>query len=217
MVAERYMRTACRKLYLMMYFHNSFAWTNYVKLVMNSINSTCKRDEKYTPFEIVTSKAIENSVMRSNALKLKKKYEEIEKKVKKRPYTYKIGDTVRAVRDDIKTFEKSSYVPKFTEQLYTIEKIYDTIPNVYKLNNGKNRRYYYEELSRVKAKSQDGTMPSYVVLKTRNVDGRILRSGAKSGTRKEYFIQGLQDKNLKKWVPENDYLSLLKNNLVLTS
>ena len=214
--AENNMKNACRKLYLLMYYHNNFNWTSYVKIVMNSINTTLRKGEQYTPLEIISSKKVEHDVMRSNALKLNKKYEIIEKKMGKRPYILKLGDLVRVLRSDIKTFEKSTYIPKFSDKIYTIEKIYDTIPNVYKINNGNKKRYYYEELSRVKPTSDNATSPSYVVLDTRQVAGRTLRSGNKSNMDNEYLLQGIKDRSLKKWISEKEYLMLMKNNLVVT-
>ena len=216
-LAENYIKLICQRFYRIMAYYKTFDWSKYVQQVQNAFNDTVPLGAVYSPREIVENKDIGKKVMRQNALKLKKKYEFIEKKEKLQS-KIAVGDLVRVLKPLKNIFQKGTYEPQFSDKIHVVEKIIDTIPKMFKVSEIPQRNFYYDELSPLK--NIDETVkelqkPSFILIKTQNVGGRSLRSGSKTNQETEYLVQGIYSRDVRKWVKSADYENMVKNGLIL--
>ena len=215
-IAEQYVKLTAQKLYRIMTFRKSAKWVDYLSTIEQVHNENAK-NAGYTPNEIVKDKSIAKKVMRNNALVLKKKLQKIdnvEKSRERRGIAIKVGDRVRVLDTEKNPFEKSTYLPKFSN-LGIVEKVFFTTPLTYQVSSKPRKKYYQEQLSLTKepiGSETADTRASYIFIQRRKKTntGRVLRSGQRSNEQYEYLIRGIADPNISKYINEIDFNKMKK-------
>lgn len=140
-ICERFNRTIKRKMWLQFSHQGNYKWIEILPKLIHEYNNNKHRTIRMKPAE-VTEK---------NAKILKSLYAELNiQNRKKSKFTLK--DPVRISKYK-HVFEKG-YIPSWTNEIFTIEKVHHTFPTTYQLKdysgNPIQGRFYEEELSKVK-------------------------------------------------------------------
>ena len=125
---------------------------------------------------------------------------------------YKIGDTVRVTVDKT-AFGPRGYEPSTHEDHTTVENIFYTYPITYQLK-GYKRKYYENEIIKVNL-PKSKTEKHFFIERTRTVEPRISRSGARSGGSTEYLLKARNDPMIKNWISESEYQSLKDGGFII--
>ncbi|KAK7595197.1 hypothetical protein V9T40_001630 [Parthenolecanium corni] len=138
-IAERAIRTIKSKLYQHFTAKGSYKWTEILQNVANEYNERIHRTTKMAP-ALITNRQDEKRVYHN--LKVPK----LSIKVPK----FKVGDTVRISK--FKAVFAKGYTPNWSTELFTIDKIFKTLPTTYELKDEDGNlikgKFYEEELQR---------------------------------------------------------------------
>ena len=109
-------------------------------------------------------------------------------------------------------------------KVFYLEKKFFTIPNVYRISNHPNRKFYAEELSLVGPYKKKGEVtesgtengmeeaPTHELIKTRDIADRTTRSGVVISKKTEYLIKNLKRPNqAATWMDESEYKALQRD------
>ena len=183
-VVERFNRTFKNKMYKYFTAKNTLTYVDVLPQLVKSYNNTYHRSIKMKPSQV--TKANEAKVWDTLY------GSDVQKRVR---FKFEVGDRVRISK--VKRLFEKSYLPNFTEEMFTVYKRFARQVPVYKLNNDAGEildgTFYESELQKV-IKNDD----VYRVEK-------ILRK-RKSNEVVEYLVRwkGYDDPKFDSWVPESD-------------
>lgn len=186
-VVERFNRTFKNKMYKYFTAKNTLTYIDVVPQLVKSYNNTYHRSIKMKPTQV--TKASEAKVWETLY------GDDVDKRVQ---FKFQVGDRVRISK--VKGLFEKSYLPNFTEEMFTIHKRFARRVPVYKLKDDAGEildgTFYEAELQKV-IKKDDG----YRVEK-------VLRKRKRKGV-VEYFVKwkGYPDK-FNSWVAESDISKL---------
>ena len=206
-IAERKISSIKNRLYKVLFYTSSLRWLEYIQGIQDSLNNT-RSVYNFTPNEIVGNKEIEKKVARKFALE----YVNHELSYNRRP-RLTVGTLVRHVLP--KSVFHKAYKSNFSDKMYKIERIVPSSPPMYFLQ-GLSQPYYFEQLA-VVAKDTSSTgeerrrRPVFFIARTRRLDGRETRSGAKSNQVTQYLVKSVIDKSFSHWLSESEVEKLRKN------
>ena len=187
-VVERFNRTFKNKMYKYFTAKNTLTYINVLPQLVSSYNNTYHRSIKMKPSQ-VTKK---NEAQVWDTL-----YgDDVQKPVR---YKFQVGDRVRISK--VKRLFEKSYLPNFTEEIFTVYKRMARQVPVYKLKDDAGEildgTFYEPELQKI-IKNDD----VYRVEK-------ILRKRKRKGV-VEYLVRwkGYEDPKFDSWVQESDILKL---------
>lgn len=121
-LAERFIRTLRRKLYMYLYANQTIKYIDVLPKIVNSYNNTVHSSTKYKP----------SSINEDNVLSTYKNLIRNHKLNKQESAKFKIGDTVRISKYK-KTFEKS-YLTNYSNEIFTVKRVIHRRPkNLYRL------------------------------------------------------------------------------------
>ena len=186
-VVERFNRTFKNKMYKYFTYKNTLSYIDALPQLVKSYNNTYHRSIKMKPSQV--TKANEAKVWETLYV------DDVHKRVR---FKFQVGDRVRISKAK-RLFEKS-YLPNFTEEMFTVYKRFARQVPVYKLKDDAGEildgSFYEPELQKI-IKNDD----VYRVEK-------ILRKRKRKGV-VEYFVKwkGYPDK-FNSWVPESNVSKL---------
>ena len=187
-VVERFNRTFKNKMYKYFTAKNTLTYINVLPQLVSSYNNTYHRSIKMKP----------SQVTKKNEAKVWDTLygDDVQKPVR---YKFKVGDRVRISK--VKRMFEKSYLPNFTEEIFTVYKRMTRQVPVYKLKDDAGEildgTFYEPELQKI-IKNDD----VYRVEK-------ILRKRKRKGV-VEYLVRwkGYKDPKFDSWVQERDILKL---------
>ena len=187
-VVERFNRTLKNKTYKYFTAKNTLTYINVLPQLVSSYNNTYHRSIKMKPSQVTKA----NEVKVWDTL-----YgDDVQKPVR---YKFQVGDRVRI--SNVKRMFEKSYLPNFTEEIFTVYKRMARQVPVYKLKDNANEildgTFYEPELQKI-IKNDD----VYRVKK-------ILRKRKRKGV-VEYLVRWkeYEDPKFDSWVQERDILKL---------
>ena len=186
-VFERFNRTFKNKMYKYFTYKNTLCYIDVLPQLVKSYNNTYHRSIKMKPSQVteVNETKVSHTLYGDN----------IQKRIR---FKFQLGDRVRISK--VKRMFEKSYLPNFTEELFTVYKRFPRQVPVYKLKDDADEildgTFYEPELQKV-TKNDD----VYRVEK-------VLRKRKRKGFT-EYFVKwkGYSDK-FNSWVPESDMSKL---------
>ncbi len=158
-IVERWNRTIKTRLWKIFTEKNTTNWIDIIQDVVDDYNNTKHRTIKMTPAE----------VNKSNEAQVAKLLATSKTSIKKPKY--KVGDYVRLSR--YKNIFAKGYTGNWTEEIFIIEKVKNTVPTTYVLKdtNGEIVRGTFYELELQKTKLQDYFRIEKVLQKKKMPDG----------------------------------------------
>lgn len=141
-IAERLIKTLKNNLYKYFNTHGSYKWKDLpLKEVVRKYNNTVHSTTKYKPVYVNTIN--QNKVLCNIIASQKQTY-------KKRKIKFKVGDCVRISK--YKGCFKKGYTPNWSTELFTINKVKETDPVTYHIQDQNNQpilgSFYQEELQK---------------------------------------------------------------------
>lgn len=180
---------------------NSLVWID--KLESSTLSYNARKHSKLHGLSPQLAHLKENeSYLRSKFIA---DYEKHKKKYVGKLPRLKIGDTVRITVDKT-TFGPRGYEHSTREDPATVKNIFYTYPITYELE-GYKRKFYENELVKVNL-PKTKTDKQFFIEKTRIVQPRISRSGARSGGTTEYLLKSRNDPLIKNWISETELKTL---------
>lgn len=141
-ICERFNRTLKRKMWMKFSFHGNYKWIKMLPDLMKEYNNTKHRTIRMKPVDVTKG---------NNISILKSLYAELNIN-NARQSKFKLKDNVRISK--YKYIFDKSYIPNWTNEIFTIEKINKTSPITYKLKdylgNPIQGNFYQEEIAKVK-------------------------------------------------------------------
>ena len=142
-IVERFNRTLKEKMWKRFTAVNTRNWINMLDSLMNEYNNTKHTTIKMTPIE---GSMKENEAGIFEIINKASKIKNIQK--------FKLGDTVRISR--IKGIFEKGYLPNWSEEIYKVIEVKNTIPYTYIIEDTSGERivgsFYNEELQKTKQK-----------------------------------------------------------------
>ena len=170
-VAERFIRTLKNKIYKYMTSMPKNAYINKLDDIVNKYNNTYHRAIKIKPVDVKPSTYIDSS-----------------KEINYQDPKFKIGDIARISK--YKNIFVKRYVPHWSEEVFVIKKVNNTVPWTYAISDLKGeefiRTFYEKELQRANQKEF-------------RVEKVIKRKGDKL-----YFKRKGYDSSFNSWIDEKD-------------
>ena len=186
-IIERFNRTLKEKMYKMFDVDDNSDWVSKIDELIDEYNHTKHRTIGMTPIQ-----AVKDGIATPTWEEAKEIKKEKAKPIKAK---FKVGDRVRIARTK-GTFEKG-YTAKWSYEIYTIYKIFDSKPPTYELmDDDKDKikgKFYEQEIQKTKQGKE------YLI-------DKVIKERTKSG-KKEYFVKwlGYPDK-FNSWVDESQFL-----------
>lgn len=178
-----------------MYYLNNFCWLPLLDSVTKAINRNKSVSLKgYSAQEVVDDPKIEEKLKRMFAIDYKNHFEKHEHQPILKP-----GDLVRVIVN--KNIYAKGYEPSFSDSVEKIEKVRDSAPPQYFIENSR-KPYYIEQLRKVLPQNSEIDSREFIVEKRRVLKGRELRNGSKSADQTEYLIRSIYNRKEGKWVSE---------------
>ena len=136
---------------------------------------------------------------------LRKRAEFAQKVSKKRPLpAFFLGQKVRKIQKKTDTFGIRGYKPRFSDQIFTVSRISNTIPIGYFLAEDKNPRLYYaEELADVISNEKDQEPQIESISNSRQQVETRLRSGKPISKITEY-LTSIEGETNRKYLTESE-------------
>ena len=187
-VVERFNRTFKNKMYKYFTYKNTLCYIDVLPQLVKSYNNTYHRSIKMKPSQV--TKANEAKVWHMLY------GDNTQKRVR---FKFQVGDRVRISK--VKRIFQKSYLPNFTEELFTVYKRFPRQVPVYKLKDDANEilegTFYEAELQKVI--KNDEIYRVEKVLRKRKRNGKV-----------EYLVKwkGYEDPKFNSWVPESDITKL---------
>ena len=187
-VVERFNRTFKNKMYKYFTYKNTLCYIDVLPQLVKSYNNTYHRSIKMKPTQ--GTKANEAKVWHILY------GDNIHKRIR---FKFQVGDRVRISK--VKRIFKKSYLPNFTEELFTVHKRFPHQVPVYKLKDDAGEilegTFYESELQKVI--KNDEVYRVEKVLRKRKRNGIV-----------EYLVKwkGYEDPKFNSWVPESDITKL---------
>ena len=187
-VVERFNRTFKNKMYKYFTYKNTLCYIDVLPQLVKSYNNTYHRSIKMKPTQV--TKANEAKVWHILY------GDNIHKRIR---FKFQVGDRVRISK--VKRIFKKSYLPNFTEELFTVHKRFPRQVPVYKLKDDAGEilegTFYESELQKVIKNDQVYRVEK--VLRKRKRNGMV-----------EYLVKwkGYEDPKFNSWVPESDITKL---------
>lgn len=217
--AERYIKELEKRLFRHLYALGSSDWFSILGNVVTGYNATPQKSLlNQAPVDFLNDEALAEKLKKHNALELLKHFKKNDK-----TGPFEVGDRVRYILKKKSQFDKA-YIPSFSNEIETIEKKFFTIPNVYRISNHPNRKFYAEELSLVGPYKKKGEVtesgtesgmeeaPTHELIKTRDIADRTTRSGVVISKKTEYLIKNLKRPNqAATWMDESEYKALQRD------
>lgn len=178
-IIERFNRTLKNKMWKMFSEQGNYKWLDLLPLLMDGYNHSVHRTTGLKPVDV--NKSNEKNVL-LRIIKNRKKH--ITKKPK-----FNIGDRVRISR--VKKVFAKGYIPRWSNELFTVWRVQPTDPVTYLLKDGKGEviqgGFYQQELSKTKVNDV------YLVEKILKKKGNKI------------FVRWLgHDKSHDSWINQND-------------
>ena len=159
-VVERFNRTLKEMMWKRFTAENTRNWIDMLDKLLHSYNNKVHSTIRMTPVKASKKeseiKVLQNIIHKTRPMRMRKA-------------RLKVGDKVRISRMK-STFEKG-YLPNWTEQLYIVEKVQETIPVTYKIKNLLGEEiegsFYEEELQ----KSQQEVYRVEKVIRKKKING----------------------------------------------
>lgn len=186
-VVERFNRTLKNRMYRYFTDNSTLKYIDVLSKLVSAYNGAYHRSIKTTPKSVNSEN---ESVVWNNLYP--------QTTSKQRPYTFKLGDSVRIAKTKLK-FEKS-YLPNFSDEIFTIYRRYAKEHPVYKLIDLKgdviDGTFYEAELQKV-SKTEDDLYKIEKVIRKKKRNGRT-----------QYFVKwkGWGDK-FNSWVDDLNSLN----------
>ena len=186
-IIERFNRTLKEKMYKMFDVDDNSDWVSKIDELIDEYNHTKHRTLGMTPIQ-----AVKDGIATPTWEEAKEIKKEKAKPIKAK---FKVGDRVRIARTK-GTFEKG-YTAKWSYEIYTIYKIFDSKPPTYELmDDDKDKikgKFYEQEIQKTKQGKE------YLI-------DKVIKERTKGG-KKEYFVKwlGYPDK-FNSWVDESQFL-----------
>ena len=158
-------------------FFNSSRWGEFLSDAVSTYNSN---PSKALPSQMSPNEAAKEdniSILQTFYFRRRAQYaKKIKKKYQKRSQI-KIGDLVRVLKDHY-AFERG-FQAKYSDEIYSVESITNTVPYMVKVKDGPTSRAYYEnEVSRVYKNDTELAEPKIMSIKSvRKTEEPSLRSG----------------------------------------
>ena len=187
-VVERFNRTFKNKMYEYFTYKNTLCYIDVLTQLVKSYDNTYHRSIKMKPSQVtkVNEAKVWHMLYRDNT----------QKRVH---FKFQVGDRVRISK--VKRIFQKSYLPDFTEELFTVYKRFPHQVPVYKLKDDANEilegTFYEAELQKVI--KNDEIYRVKKVLRKRKRNGKV-----------EYLVKwkGYEDPKFNSWVPESDITKL---------
>src|SRR5271156_1239432 len=182
-IVERFNRTIKEKMWNLFTHQNTRKWLNILPMLVSGYNRNINRGIDMAPAD----------VNEENEIPLWTKMEDKDQEVKVKKSKIKVGDSVRISK--AKSIFEKGYLPRWTEEVFTVVKIIESKPRQYKLVDYDKEvvdgSFYTEELQVV---DKPDVFRVEKVLQTRKA----------RGGKKEYFVKWLgYPKKFNSWVGED--------------
>lgn len=189
-MAERAIQTLKRRIFRCFSKQKNSRWLNILPDMVKAINSSINRSTKMRPVDVnfKNEQEVWDKLYGGIFTGGLKKYASTR---------YMKGDKVRIARE--KTVFTKSYLPRFTEEVFEVEKARNTNPTTYDIRDKQGEtihgKYYNPELSRTKY-NRDRKLKIEQVLKVRTRPGGI----------EEYLVKfkGQPEKETATWITAKD-------------
>ena len=186
LVVERFNRTFKNKMYKYFTAKNTVTYINALSHLVSSYNNTYHRSIKMKPSQVTKTNEVWDTLYG----------DDVQKPVR---FKFQVGDRVRI--SNVKRMFEKSYLPNFTEEIFTVYKRMGRQVPVYKLKDDAGEildgTFYEPELQKI--------IKNDVVYRVE----KILRKRKRKGV-VEYLVRwkGYEDPKFDSWVQESDILKL---------
>lgn len=178
---------------------NSTKWSDYLAMAIDTYNSN---PTKSLPFDLTPNEAFkEDNISRLQTFYFKRRADYAQKIKKKRPIDkYKPGDKIRVLKDPY-AFTRG-FKPKFSNEIYSVEGLTNTIPYMIRIRDSVHSRSYYpEEVSHVYDTNNELDEPRIIRIKSSRLrDQSTLRSGKSRGPSVTEFLTEIENVSSAKYL-----------------
>lgn len=186
-IIERFNKTLKNRMHRVFTARGTRRWTNILPSLIDSYNKAHHRTIKMAPCDVKEDNVnqVFQNIYGSSSMR---EYLKKDKKLK-----LSLDDKVRKAYDN-KPFDRA-YWPGWTDRTFKVDRLIRSqkIP-IYKIKSDKKRRYYSQELQKVKEN----------LFRIEKIVNERMKSG-----KKEYLCKFIgYDESWNQWIPENDMVNL---------